>query len=445
MRATAFHFAGGAVMMASGRRGSRGGRRPARGESRSQRDRPEALARPARVGRRGDGAAFAKELLRTGGVVGEEKAEAEVSVVWFRNDLRVRDNAVLEAARRCGSEMLPVYCFDPRAYEDSMYGFQKTGEHRAYFVKQAVEDLRRRLRDRGSDLIVRVGQPDEELSKLVTTLLENGIQNVAVFAQKDVTWEETQAEKQIVSAMDRLDANVTVSFLWNSTLLEPAKLPYGALEDIPDVFTAFRKEVESNFDIPPAIPPAEQLPQTPLGMLIKPGKMPELGDDLGVRNLAMPTQAPFSDPKAALDFEGGETAAQSRVEEWIWDTESIKTYKETRNTSGEADVSSKFSVYLASGCLSARDAYWEIKRFERERVANESTYWMVFELLWRDYFRFNSAKDGNSMFSRAGKTKNDFGRWRLNERQKVLLDHWIHGTTGVPFVDANMRELYATG
>jgi hypothetical protein len=61
-----------------------------------------------------------------------------------------------------------------------------------------------------------------------------------------------------------------------------------------------------------------------------------------------------------------------------------------------------FFLRLAHGCLSPRKIYWEIKRYEQERTANNSTYWLIFELLWRDYFRFVALKYGNRLFYLSG-------------------------------------------
>ena len=58
------------------------------------------------------------------------------------------------------------------------------------------------------------------------------------------------------------------------------------------------------------------------------------------------------------------------------------------------DYSSKFSPWLAWGCMSARSIYYAIRRYEEDEGANDSTYWLIFELLWRDYFRFVSMQHG---------------------------------------------------
>ena len=52
------------------------------------------------------------------------------------------------------------------------------------------------------------------------------------------------------------------------------------------------------------------------------------------------------------------------------------------------DYSTKFSPWMALGCLSPRKIYHELKAYETSRVANKSTYWVVFEMIWRDFFRF---------------------------------------------------------
>ena len=66
------------------------------------------------------------------------------------------------------------------------------------------------------------------------------------------------------------------------------------------------------------------------------------------------------------------------------------------------DYSTKFSPWLALGCLSPREIFYELKKYESEFSANDSTYWLVFELLWRDYFRFMMKKHRNKYFSLSG-------------------------------------------
>jgi deoxyribodipyrimidine photo-lyase len=101
------------------------------------------------------------------------------------------------------------------------------------------------------------------------------------------------------------------------------------------------------------------------------------------------------------------------------------------------DYSSKFSPWLATGALSPRLAYQEIKRYEGERVANDSTYWLFFELLWRDFFRLMGLVYGTAIF-KVGGPQGDPRKYPWVQDAR-LFEAWKEGQTGYPFVDANMR------
>jgi deoxyribodipyrimidine photo-lyase len=131
-----------------------------------------------------------------------------------------------------------------------------------------------------------------------------------------------------------------------------------------------------------------------------------------------------------------------RLNHYLWGSNSIATYKETRNGLIGSDYSSKFSPWLAQGCLSPKLIYHEIRRYEREKTSNDSTYWLIFELLWRDYFRLIGKKYGNRIFFKTGPQNKPMRHLRDNME---LFHSWAEGKTGVPFIDANMRELNATG
>ena len=118
------------------------------------------------------------------------------------------------------------------------------------------------------------------------------------------------------------------------------------------------------------------------------------------------------------------------------------TYKETRNQLIGSDYSTKFSAWLAIGCISPRYIYYSLKKYEEQYGSNDSTYWIVFELLWRDFFRFMMKKHREKFFLKYGIKNNNHTIGTLNLE---LLMKWINGITGDDFVDANMRELKHTG
>lgn len=91
--------------------------------------------------------------------------------------------------------------------------------------------------------------------------------------------------------------------------------------------------------------------------------------------------------QAVLDFKGGEDVALKRLKYYLWDSDLLATYFDTRNGMLGGDYSTKFEPWMAAGCLSPRLIYHEIRKYERERVENKSTYWVIFECIWRDFFR----------------------------------------------------------
>jgi deoxyribodipyrimidine photo-lyase len=138
---------------------------------------------------------------------------------------------------------------------------------------------------------------------------------------------------------------------------------------------------------------------------------------------------------------GGETAALERLEYYTFKSELLTGYRWSRNRSEGLDYSSKLSPYLALGCISPREIYKKVKAYEKEVKKNQSTWWLIFELVWRDYFTFKGMRFGNRIFKTAGYKKKDV----VWENDPVKFERWCLGTTGIPFIDAHMRQLNQTG
>ena len=349
---------------------------------------------------------------------------------WFRNDLRLHDNEGFARACADADAVLPVFVFDPAQFAElPNMDFRKTGIFRVNFLIESVADLRQSLRNKGGDLIVRVGSPTRILAELAGATGAN-----AVYTSKEVTQEETDLESDLSKRLKPL--NIDLSLFWQSTLYHVRDLPFSVAK-MPDVFTQFRNKVEKYAQIRDVIPTPDlvRLAVDTTGKTVEPEPMPTLA------TLGFSAQYTM-DERAALAFEGGETVGLNRLERYIWEHEHIKTYKETRNGMLGEDYSSKFSAWLSLGCLSPRLVYQEIKRYEQERHKNDSTYWLVFELIWRDFFRFVALRYGTRLFKPSG-IKHDLSRRWLRDHD--LFRQWTEGETGIPFIDANMRELNATG
>jgi deoxyribodipyrimidine photo-lyase len=96
---------------------------------------------------------------------------------------------------------------------------------------------------------------------------------------------------------------------------------------------------------------------------------------------------------------------------------------------------------LANGSLSAKTIYYEVKKYEAEFGANQSTYWVIFELIWRDYFKYVSLKYDAKIFKIGGILERNY-HWNSDNK---IIQEWINGETRDDFVNANMIELKETG
>ncbi|MEM6599353.1 MAG: deoxyribodipyrimidine photo-lyase, partial [Cyanobacteria bacterium P01_C01_bin.69] len=120
-------------------------------------------------------------------------------LLWLRNDLRLHDHEPLHRALENKAEVIPLYCFDPRNFSETSFGFPKTGAYRAQFLLESVADLRQSYQAKGSNLVIRRGKPEEEIPALVKSL------NIdAVYWHEEVTAEETAVEQSVEKALGAL-------------------------------------------------------------------------------------------------------------------------------------------------------------------------------------------------------------------------------------------------
>jgi deoxyribodipyrimidine photo-lyase len=346
----------------------------------------------------------------------------KTSIVWFKTDLRLNDNKTLIKAIAQSDQIVPVYCFDDSHYKNTKYGFKKTGNFRAQFLLESLRDLDANLRKVGSKLLILKGKPEIEIAKIVTQYKAH-----KVFAKKEVAFEEKQTEKLVQDELFKLRCELKTYS--TSTLYHAQDLPF-SIKDIPDVFTIFRKKIEKDSTIRPTFEKPNEI------------NSPEIPETVFPTLEALGLKFSAIDSRTAMKFIGGETEAIKRLNHYFSETQFLSKYKETRNGMVGEDYSSKFSAWLALGCISPRYIYKEIKNYESQFGANESTYWLVFELIWRDFFRFMFKKYQTKFFLYSGIKTDKVNSKSLNEK---LLAQWIIGATNADFINANMLELKQTG
>ncbi|MEZ4460521.1 MAG: DASH family cryptochrome [bacterium] len=339
------------------------------------------------------------------------------ALLWFRNDLRIHDHVALVSAAQAET-LTPVYCFDPRQFT-TVLGFERTGYFRANFLIESVAELRRKLQELGSNLVVRVGRPEDVLPKIARE----------IHATDLFFYDEAAVDERNIADAVARTAGLNVHRFWGASLLHVDDLGFDVTA-LPPVFTTFRKRVETSVNPRAVVLAPKKLPNF---SGIDPGEIPTIST-LGVSEIS-------TDLRRQFEFKGGEDAGLERLDEYFWKSHAIANYKETRNELLGRNYASRFSAWLAVGALSPREIWRQLRAYESEVVANDSTYWMGFELLWRDFFQFVALKEGTHLFKGGGILRRSKS-WKHDQR---VFDAWSTGTTGEPFVDANMTELRCTG
>ena len=322
---------------------------------------------------------------------------------YFRNDFRLHDNPLLTKALIKASKI--------------SFMAQKSHDHwgkwRKKFYDESLLCLNQNLNRFGHHLNL---LSSEDVQKLKFDTFD------ILYTPKINAIHEDREYRELKN-------RVTVISEYNDRLLET--LPYSSVQDLPDVFTEFRKKVEKSFLLSPAIQPPKNWP--PSLKISNPSGL-HCENDLNQIEL-------IPHPNSAFPFKGGETAGIERVDDYFFKNKNILTYKKTRNGLVGRDYSTKLSPYLALGCLSAKDIYRKVEDFEKNIHKNQDTYWVKFELWWREYFRWVYEKYQIKLFMKNGIK----GIPQFPNKNEDTFFQWKEGLTNNSFVDASMNELRLTG
>lgn len=343
----------------------------------------------------------------------------KTGLVWFKNDLRLHDNEALAKAVQECDELIFCYALEKSNFKKLDLGFKKWGVNRFKFTEQSVMDLQKNLEKVGGHLMIGSDSATELLPELVE---KYGVSDV--YAEEEYASEELNLIKEIQSILPK----VNFHFFWGKTLYHKDDIPF-TISKIPLSSKAYR------------IPAAKE--SEPREAFRAPTKLKSVKK---VKSTKFPSWKKFDFTKKEHDaaqplLEGGENQALKRLQYYTFKSELLTGYRWTRNQSQGLDYSSKFSPYLAVGSISPREIYEKVKEYEAKVKKNQSTWWLVFELVWRDYFTFKGMKFGDKIF----KTKGYKNKKISFENNKKNFKRWCEGKTGIPFVDAHMSQLNETG
>lgn len=338
------------------------------------------------------------------------------TLILFNQTYRLTDNPLLETAANYDDEYVFLSIIDSN-WGNSINGFRKRSKLYEWFRTQCILEFRANLLHQ---LGIQLDIINADIYKSLVQVVQANNINKIMTEHPLATEEQAPLEK-----IQNIFPHIVIQHVWSNTLLYPGELGFDH-QQLPNIFTDFRKQVEKSGLWPSKAKRHYEVKNK--SKLIIPSILEKnriQKDSSAVQSIAIP----------------GEKAALDRLQYYVWEDQHIKTYKETRNQLLGQNFSSKFSPYLAHGVLSARTIYLEIKRYEEQVAANQSTYWLVFELLWRDYFRLLLEKYQNKLFKRGGIQNRPY---HYVEDQKSFTD-WCSGKTSSAFVNANMIELNETG
>ncbi len=342
-------------------------------------------------------------LCRTGDIL-KELTVSRSSLLWFTNNLRLDDNSVFNAVSE-DAKLQCIYIHDPRIELFFHLGEKHLSTHRTQFLQQTISTLDQQLSTLGQCLNRIDGDYLESLTRLVQ---QHSIDKI-------VTSRHTGSyEQQALKAIAKRFPHLQIVVEETATIFQESQLPF-ALSDLDNSFTPFRKRVEGLVIDQPVTAPTSLPPPILQSSIIKPVEL-------------------------TASVHGGEVAALRHLETYFNSTAPL-TYKETRNALDDWQSSTKLSPWLAVGALSCRRVIARLSEYESQNGANESTYWIKFELLWREYFQWYALHWGDRLYA----FKGPHNRNPLTSYYAERFRAWREGHTHYPIINAAMKQLKATG
>jgi deoxyribodipyrimidine photo-lyase len=346
------------------------------------------------------------------------------SLFWFWDQYRLHDHKILDHALEHSSEIAFIVVKDPREWEGvtERHKFPKIGNVRKAWIEGCFCDLAASLEAKGHKLYCIEGNPEVE----IPALMENeGFSRLYAPVLPGIGARTTLRALERALATKGLDCVSEEE----STLVTREDLPFKVDSDLPVFFSDYRKLIEDDLKVRLEVKPFNGKWPTPVTL----DYTEIFADDSLEKGFFVTSEYPWSP---------GESGALRRLQEYLWDTRSLSHFKETRDQLMGWDQSSHFSPWLARGCLSPRRIYWEVRKFEATFKTSESSYGMIFQLLWRDYFRWVESRYSQKIREVGGVQE------KLPTHDPVpsdILHAWRAGKSGDSLIDACMRELLRTG
>lgn len=345
------------------------------------------------------------------------------ALYWFTNDLRLDDNQLFYNMVKHNEVRHCAFVIDQNWFNLSQATSSRLSHIRWQFLKASLIEFSQSVSKLGIELIIKFGSPTQVIGELITSL---GINHL--YCSKQVGYYEHAYLTQVTVN----HPEVEISAEWQYTLFDYYQIE--TIDALDGSFSKFRNKLEkSNFIDSLTVKHTNNALHTLTGKR----KLYVASDNYDTFKLVddkYPAQA------EASGFNGGHLAGIDHLQHYI-ESGAASTYKQTRNNLDGKRSSTNFSPWLANGCLSPKQVWQAVEEYEQNIDKNESTYWIKFELLWREYFQWQAVKQGTSLFLFKGlKTSPPLTSFHPERYKK-----WCQGSTPYPLVNALMKQLNQTG
>ncbi len=338
---------------------------------------------------------------------------ADVSLYWFRDDLRLADLPGLTAAASAGT-VVPVFIRDP-----DLGGEWRIGSASQWWLHHSLASLQHSLAEQGLELVLRSGQTVD-----VLTDLAREVGATTVFCSRHYQPWSGNLEKNLKDSLSQIGAALQ---RYPGTLLhEPEEIATGGGTPF-KVFTPFWRACNRRPE--PAVPLPAPLLTAHGGHVAS-----EVLSDWQLTHTAPNWAFGWNDL-----WRPGEAGAQAALEEFL--NHHIQDYGDGRDIPSEPNTS-KLSPYLRFGNISPRQVWHAAQSTKMGRpAASDSINKFLSEIGWRE-FCYHLLYHFPTMPDEAFNQKFNFFPWGEDLQR---LHAWQRGLTGYPIVDAGMRELWQTG
>ena len=334
----------------------------------------------------------------------------EHSLVWLRRDLRLEDNTALSEAGKVSNKVAVVFVFDSQI----LNRLKNKSDARVSFIFESLKEINSLLEKQGSQLIVRYGNPVEEIPKLLKKMNFD-----ALFLNEDYEIYAKLRDKKIENSLRKCDIKVHAFkdhvIFSGSQVHKPDGKPY-------QMFTPYKKawlkKLRRN-DFEPRKTKCSYLDKK---SLLKHSEKLSL------------TKAGFSLVEQYFPFQQpGRNAGLRALKSF---SKAIESYDKNRDFPYLEGGTSGLSVHLRFGTISVRECVWASMQ-----CRNKGAQTWLSELIWRDFY--SMILDQYPHVER-GCFKKQYGKIKWPKTPKYF-KAWREGKTGFPIVDAGMRQLNETG